>query len=48
MLHLNEDKIQELEKTANQIRQDIIEMVVSAGSGHVAGPLDILSKSCYS
>ena len=26
---------------ANQIRQDVIEMVVNAGSGHVAGPLDM-------
>lgn len=29
----------ELEKTANLIRQDIIKMLVSAGSGHSAGPL---------
>lgn len=29
----------ELEKKANQIRQDIIEMLVEAGSGHSAGPL---------
>lgn len=39
MPHLHEEKIKFLEETANQIRQDIIEMVVNAGSGHVAGPL---------
>lgn len=31
--------ISQLEKTANQIRQDIIKMLVEAGSGHSAGPL---------
>lgn len=39
MSHLHEDKIKLLEETAAQIRQDCIEMVVNAGSGHVAGPL---------
>lgn len=39
MPHLHEDKIKFLEETANQIRQDIIEMLVAAGSGHSAGPL---------
>ena len=39
MPHLHEDKIKFLEETANQIRQDCIEMVINAGSGHVAGPL---------
>ncbi len=39
MSHLHEEKIAFLEETANQIRQDIIEMVVAAGSGHIAGPL---------
>lgn len=29
----------ELEEKANQVRQDIIEMLVEAGSGHSAGPL---------
>jgi transketolase len=29
----------DLDKKANQIRQDIIEMLVEAGSGHSAGPL---------
>lgn len=31
--------IKELEKLANTIRQDIIKMLVEAGSGHSAGPL---------
>jgi transketolase len=31
----------ELETTANEIRQAIIEMLVAAGSGHTAGPLDL-------
>ncbi len=31
--------IKELEVKANEIRQDIIEMLVAAGSGHSAGPL---------
>jgi len=39
MPHLHEDKIKFLEEMANAIRQDIIEMVVHAGSGHVGGPL---------
>ncbi len=39
MPHLHEDKIKFLEEMANTIRQDCIEMVVGAGSGHVAGPL---------
>jgi len=30
---------QELELIANQIREDIIHMLVEAGSGHTAGPL---------
>lgn len=33
--------ISQLEKQANQIRQDIIAMLVEAGSGHVAGPLGL-------
>jgi len=31
--------VKELEEQANQIRQDIIKMLVAAGSGHSAGPL---------
>lgn len=39
MPHLHEDKIKFLEEMANTIRQDIVRMVVKAGSGHVGGPL---------
>jgi transketolase len=37
--HIHDDKIKELELTANKIRQSIIEMLVEAGSGHAAGSL---------
>ena len=33
--------IRDLEIKANQIRQDLIKMLVEAGSGHSAGPLDL-------
>lgn len=36
---LTDKKIEELELTANEIRKDIIEMLLAAGSGHSAGPL---------
>ncbi len=39
MSDLSDNKIKELEVTANNIRQSIIEMLVEAGSGHTAGPL---------
>lgn len=38
---LHEEKIKFLEATANRLRQDVIEMVSGAGSGHIAGPLDM-------
>lgn len=38
---LSAQEIKELELTANTIRQDIIKMLVEAGSGHSAGPLDL-------
>lgn len=41
MTHLHEEKLKFLEEKANQIRQSIIEMLVEAGSGHSAGPLDM-------
>lgn len=37
--YISEEKIQELERRANVIRQSIIEMLTEAGSGHTAGPL---------
>lgn len=33
--------MKDLEKKANEIRQDLITMLVKAGSGHSAGPLDM-------
>lgn len=36
---LTDEHITNLEETANTIRQDIIEMLMEAGSGHTAGPL---------
>src|SRR3989339_2071238 len=37
--YIHDDKVKELELTANFIRQSIIEMLVAAGSGHSAGSL---------
>ena len=36
---LHESKLKQLELKANQIRQDIVKMLLEAGSGHSAGPL---------
>ncbi|MBY0472745.1 transketolase [Patescibacteria group bacterium] len=36
---LTEGKVKELERTAEAIRETIIEMLMAAGSGHTAGPL---------
>jgi transketolase len=36
---LHEEKLKSLEKTANQLRRDVIEMILEAGSGHPAGAL---------
>jgi transketolase len=41
MEHLTDKKLQHLEFMANRLRQDVIEMVSHAGSGHIAGPLDM-------
>ena len=38
-MELHDKKVKFLEEKANKIRQDIIEMLVEAGSGHSAGPL---------
>lgn len=38
-MSLTDGEIKKLEETANAIRQDIIKMLVEAGSGHSAGPL---------
>ncbi len=39
MAHIHEDKIKELELIANGLRQDVISMLVEAGSGHPGGAL---------
>ena len=39
MRNLTDEKIKFLEEKARDIRVSIIEMLVSAGSGHSAGPL---------
>ncbi|MBI2450721.1 MAG: transketolase [Parcubacteria group bacterium] len=39
MAHLHDDEIKKMEEIANQVRQDIISMLVEAKSGHSAGPL---------
>jgi len=39
MASLTDKKVIELEKKANDIRQDIIRLLVAAGSGHSGGPL---------
>jgi transketolase len=38
---LTDKKLKHLEFMANRLRTDVIEMVSHAGSGHVAGPLDM-------
>ena len=38
---ITEEKVKELEEKANAIRISIIDMLEDAGSGHVAGPLDM-------
>lgn len=38
---IHDSKVKHLERVANTIRQDIIKMLVKAGSGHSAGPLDM-------
>lgn len=41
MPHIHDGKIKELEEKALKVRELIIEMLVAAGSGHSAGPLDM-------
>ena len=41
MESLTEKKLKDLEFMANRLRQDVIEMVSRAGSGHIAGPMDM-------
>lgn len=44
---LTSEKIKTLELKANDIRQSIIEMLLEAGSGHTAGPLDMADIFTY-
>ncbi|MDE1970498.1 MAG: transketolase [Patescibacteria group bacterium] len=39
MTSLSDSTLHKLENIANELRQDVIEMLVEAGSGHSAGPL---------
>lgn len=41
MRYLSTPEVHALEKKANDIRQSVIEMLIEAGSGHTAGPLDM-------
>jgi transketolase len=44
---LTPEKIKTLELKANDVRQSIIEMLLEAGSGHTAGPLDMADIFTY-
>ncbi|MBI5621546.1 transketolase [Candidatus Falkowbacteria bacterium] len=41
MPDIHDKKVRQLEKIANAIRQDIVTMLLAAGSGHTAGPLGL-------
>src|SRR5271170_3955989 len=41
MESLSEKKLKSMELMANRLREDVIKMVSGAGSGHIAGPLDM-------
>lgn len=43
---ISDEKIKELEVKAGEIRQDIIKMLLGAGSGHCAGPLGMADVFC--
>jgi transketolase len=38
---LTEKKLKDMELMSNRLREDVIKMVSGAGSGHIAGPLDM-------
>ncbi len=44
---MDEKKIKELERQANDIRITLIEALVEAGSGHTAGPLGMADIFTY-
>ena len=39
MTRVHDDRLKELEEIAAQLRYESVQMVINAGSGHVAGPL---------
>lgn len=39
--YLSPERIKELELIANNLRETVIDMLIAAGSGHTAGPLDM-------
>lgn len=41
MHYLSDEEVRKLEVKANDVRTSIIEMLIEAGSGHTAGPLDM-------
>jgi transketolase len=41
MTSLTEEKLKSMELMAERLREDVIKMVSHAGSGHIAGPLDM-------
>ena len=47
MGNITDDKVCDLERKANLIRQSIIEMLIEAGSGHTAGPLGMADIFTY-
>lgn len=46
-MSVSDAQVVNLSKTANTIRQDIIEMLLAAGSGHTAGPLGMADVFAY-
>src|SRR3989338_6029043 len=46
MEYLHDEKLKVLEEKANAIREDIISMLLEAGSGHSAGPLGMADIFC--
>lgn len=47
MGNIKDEKVCELEKKANEIRQSIIQMLIEAKSGHTAGPLGMADIFTY-
>ena len=47
MINISDDKVQELQIIANEIRKSIIESLAEAGSGHTAGSLGMADIFTY-